>query len=136
MVMFERVIVVVSMFGLWFVVRHFFLRWQLRRAQHGKRELRGVTLGDGTPHIVYFWSAHCAQCEHTQKPILHRLLAKAGADTLRLTSICVDEEMELARLWGVQTLPTTCVVDSTGVIAHVNNGLASEGKLLRQLKLA
>lgn len=101
-------------------------RWQLARARSADkatpRRIRG-------PAVVYFWSADCQLCRTTQKPILERL------DGVALHSHQVEAFPDLAKAWGVTTLPTTFVVHAEGDIRHVNNGLVNEATLRRQLGL-
>ena len=92
-----------------------------------------VGLEPGKVSIVYFHSPSCAVCRTTQKPILERLLASVGGDRLHLASIDVSERVEIARAWGVSTVPSTYVIGSSGEVEHVNNGLASEPTLRRQV---
>jgi thiol-disulfide isomerase/thioredoxin len=105
-----------------------------RRQKHraGRARLL-VGLEPGKVSIVYFHSPSCVVCRTTQKPLLEGLLTRVGEDRLRLVSIDVSEKMEVARAWGVSTVPTTYVIGSDGEVEHVNNGLASEPALRRQV---
>jgi thiol-disulfide isomerase/thioredoxin len=104
--------------------------WQKRRAGRARWL---VGLEPGMVSIVYFHSPSCVVCRATQKPLLERLVTRVGEDRLRLVSIDVSERMEVARAWGVSTVPTTYVIGSNGQVEHVNNGLASEPALRRQV---
>jgi thiol-disulfide isomerase/thioredoxin len=105
-------------------------RWQKRRA----RRARSLLVPDtGKVSIVYFHSPSCGVCRASQKPILERLLARVGGDKLQLVAVDASERTEVAREWGVTTLPSTYVIGSNGEVAHVNNGLASEATLRRQV---
>lgn len=44
------------------------------------------------------------------------------------------EETDVAREWGVTTVPSIYVIDLEGEVAHVNNGLTSEPTLRRQVQ--
>lgn len=105
-------------------------RWQERKARRARPLLVPET---GKASIVYFHSPSCGACRASQRPILDRLLAEVGADKLQLVTVDASEKPEIAREWGVTTVPSTYVLDPTGEVAHVNNGLASEPKLRRQL---
>ncbi len=70
----------------------------------------------------------------TQKKILDEILAEYGKERLALTAYNTDEAPDVAKEWGVRTLPTTFLLDSTGVIRHVNNGLVVSGNLRKQLE--
>lgn len=105
-------------------------RWQRRKARRA-RSL--VALGSGKASIVYFHSPSCGVCRVSQRPVLDALLARVGADKVHLVAVDVTERTDVAREWGVTTVPSTYVIDPAGEVAHVNNGLASELTLMRQL---
>lgn len=84
--------------------------------------------------IVYFWSDGCPVCKGTQRPILEGILAEYGKERLTLTAYNIDEAPDVAKEWGVRTLPTTFLLDSTGTIRRVNNGLVVPGSLRKQLE--
>ncbi len=105
-------------------------RWQKRK---GRRARTLLVLESGKAAIVYFYSPSCGVCRVSQKPILDRLLAKVGASKVQLVTVDVNERTDLAREWGVTTLPTTYVLGPAGEVTHVNNGLATEPTLRRQL---
>jgi thiol-disulfide isomerase/thioredoxin len=104
--------------------------WQKRKARRARPLL---VLETGKVSIVYFHSPSCGVCRASQKPILERLLARVGTDKVRLVTVDVSEAADVAREWGVTTLPSTYVIDPAGDVAHVNNGLASEPTLRRQV---
>lgn len=133
--MYERFLIVIAVASLG-VAAFQLLRWlQLQRAQNAAVELNGLQLKAGTLHVVYFWSEHCPQCNSAQKPTLDRLLEGVGEKNIELIALRVEDYGDLARSWGVRTLPTTYVLDRQGNVSHVNNGLASESRLLQQLDL-
>ena len=105
-------------------------RWQKRKASRARQLL---SVGSGKISIVYFHSPSCGVCRISQKPILDSLLARVGASNLQLVPVDVTEKTDVAREWGVTTVPSTYVIDPAGEVAHVNNGLASELTLRRQM---
>jgi thioredoxin 1 len=84
--------------------------------------------------IVYFGSNGCAVCKRTQRPVLDKILAEYGNERLALTIYDVDESPDVAKEWRVMTLPTTFLLDSSGTIRHVNNGLVIPENLRKQLE--
>ena len=104
----------------------------IQRAQNAMQRL-GIT--PGIPTIVYFWSPRCQSCRNAQKPILERIVEEYGEKYLQLISYNVDESSDIAKAWGVMTIPTTFIIDQRGEILFVNAGLATDGVLHRQLKL-
>jgi thioredoxin-like negative regulator of GroEL len=132
----ERLLIVIAAASLGLAAFQLLRRLQLRRAQNATTGPGALQLKAGTRHIVYFWSEHCSQCKSAQKPTLDRLLERVGEANIELIALRVEDHGDLARSWGVRTLPTTYVLDHLGNVAHVNNGLASESRLLQQLDLA
>lgn len=86
----------------------------------------------GKPTILYFTTPDCTVCRTTQRPALARLQNLLG-DQLQLIEINAYEKPELARDWGVLSVPTTFVLDNQGHPLHVNHGVTSTDKLLQQL---
>ncbi len=70
----------------------------------------------------------------TQKKILEGILAEYGTEQLALTAYNIDEAPDVAKEWGVMTIPTTFLLDSAGTIRHVNNGLIVSENLRKQLE--
>lgn len=104
----------------------------IQRAQNAIQRL-GITPGILT--VVYFWSPRCHLCRNAQKPILERIVEEYGEKYLRLISYNADESSDIAKAWGVMSIPTTFVIDQSGEVLFVNIGLATDGVLHRQLKL-
>lgn len=99
--------------------------------------LRGRRLGleairPGVPAILYFTTPSCAPCKTIQRPALARLQARLG-DCLQVIEVDASVRTDLADYWGVLSVPTTFVIDSRGRPRCVNHGVASAGKLLRQI---
>jgi len=105
--------------------------WQRRKA--GRASALLLPPRSGMPSLVYFHSPSCGVCRASQKPILDRLTLHIGAGKLQLMVVDVSEKSDVARAWGVTTIPSTYVVGPAGEVVHVNNGLASEPTLRRQL---
>jgi thioredoxin 1 len=105
--------------------------WQKRKATRARTLL---SLEPGKVSLVYFHSRSCGVCRASQKPILERLLGRVGTDELRLVAVDVMEQPDVARRWGVTTVPSIYVVDPAGEVAHVNNGLTSEPTLRKQVQ--
>ena len=85
--------------------------------------------------IVYFTADFCTACKAQQRPALTRLREKWGAD-LQLIEIDVERQPELAKQWGVMSLPTTFVISQDGTTQSVNYGVAQTAQLNQQLNQA
>jgi thioredoxin len=56
------------------------------------------------PVIVDFWAEWCGPC-HAVAPVLDQI-AEERSDQLRLVKVNIDEEPDLARRFGVMSIPT------------------------------
>jgi thioredoxin 1 len=54
--------------------------------------------------IVDFWAEWCGPC-HAVAPVLDRIVAERD-DEVRLVKVNIDEEQELARRFGIVSIPT------------------------------
>ena len=85
------------------------------------------------PVLVYFTTPDCAPCKTIQRPAINRVSHVLGAD-LEVVEIDATERPDLAKAWGVMSVPTTFVLDTRGEARFVNNGVARAEKLLEQIK--
>jgi thiol-disulfide isomerase/thioredoxin len=117
--------IIVAALGLYWL----FNRWILARVSG---RARGLSPG-GQPAIVYFTTPGCAPCRTIQRPALDDLKARLG-ERLEIVEIDAAARPDLARDWGVLSVPTTFVIDSTGRSRYVNHGVADAEKLLGQVE--
>jgi thiol-disulfide isomerase/thioredoxin len=85
------------------------------------------------PVIVYFTTPDCAPCKTIQRPALDKLSSMFG-DGLKVVEIDATERPDLAKTWGVMSVPTTFLLDSHGEARYVNNGVARVEKLMEQIQ--
>jgi thiol-disulfide isomerase/thioredoxin len=85
------------------------------------------------PVLVYFTTPDCAPCKTVQRPAINRVSNLLG-DGLEVVEIDATERPDLAKAWGVMSVPTTFVLDTRGEARYVNNGVARAEKLLEQIQ--
>jgi thioredoxin-like negative regulator of GroEL len=85
------------------------------------------------PVIVYFTTPDCVPCKTIQRPALDKLTSTYG-DTFQVLEIDATERPDLAKTWGVMSVPTTFLLNSKGEARYVNNGVARAEKLMEQLQ--
>jgi len=85
------------------------------------------------PTIVYFTTPDCAPCKTVQRPALEKLTKLLG-EKLHIVEIDAAEHPDLAKTWGVMSVPTTFLLDSRGEARYVNNGVTRAEKLMEQIQ--
>jgi thioredoxin 1 len=86
------------------------------------------------PVLVYFTTPDCAPCKTVQRPAIDRVSNLLG-EKLEVIEINAYEQPDLAKTWGVMSVPTTFVLDARGEARYVNNGVARAEKLLEQIQM-
>ena len=85
------------------------------------------------PVLVYFTTPDCVPCKTVQRPAIERILSMLG-EQLEVIEINAYEQPDLAKSWGVMSVPTTFVLDARGEARYVNNGVVRAEKLLEQIQ--
>ncbi len=83
--------------------------------------------------IVYFTTPDCAPCKTVQRPALDRVSILFG-EKLHVVEIDATERPDLAKIWGVMSVPTTFLLNAKGEARYVNNGVARAEKLMEQIQ--
>jgi thiol-disulfide isomerase/thioredoxin len=119
-------IIAVGLFAYWL-----FNQRLLGRAQNLAVSLVGTL--PNKPMIVYFTTPDCALCKTVQRPALSKLLTLTG-DGVQLIEIDATQRPDLAKQWGVMSVPTTFILDARGEARYVNNGVTRVEKLMEQFQ--
>jgi thioredoxin len=90
-------------------------------------------LGSEQPVLVDFWAEWCGPC-HAVAPVLAQI-AEERNDQLRLVKVNIDEEPELARRYGVMSIPTMILFEA-GEAKAAAIGAQPKRMLERSLGLA
>jgi thioredoxin-like negative regulator of GroEL len=85
------------------------------------------------PVIVYFTTPDCAPCKTVQRPAIQKVTALLG-ENVQVVEIDATERPDLAKTWGVMSVPTTFLLDAKGEARFVNNGVTRAEKLMEQLQ--
>ena len=94
--------------------------------------LETLRVADGCPTILGFTGEYCLPCRTQQHPALESLRAHWG-DALHVVEVDALERADLARQYGVLTVPTTVVLDGARNVVAINYGVASAEKLHSQI---
>jgi thiol-disulfide isomerase/thioredoxin len=96
-----------------------------RRPPSRLERLDLAALGVGGPAVVQFTSATCGPC----KAAAPRLAAAAGRGGVAFTQVDVGERPDVARAYGIRTLPTIVVAGPGGRVTGSWTVLPSDGLL-------
>jgi thiol-disulfide isomerase/thioredoxin len=86
----------------------------------------------GRLRILYFTTPDCVPCKTIQRPALQQVLQTLG-NRLEVLEINTYEQPDLARQWGVLSVPTTYILDAQGKPRHVNHGVTVAQRLIAQI---
>jgi thiol-disulfide isomerase/thioredoxin len=126
-----RIAMTVGIIILGLVVYQLTNRVVLTRAHSQAGQMRSVQ--NGKPAILYFTTPDCVVCKTSQRPALFRLQERLG-DEVQVIEVDAYEKPDMAKTWGVMSVPTTFILDAEGKARHVNHGVTSTEKLIEQVR--
>ena len=113
-----------------------FAYWLINQRLLGRASQNVFTLFKKLPNkpvLVYFTTPDCAPCKTVQRPAIDRVSDLLG-EKLAVVEIDATQRPDLAKTWGVMSVPTTFLLDARGEARYVNNGVARAEKLLEQIE--
>ncbi len=84
------------------------------------------------PAVLYFTTSTCGQCRLRQTPILRRLEAEWG-EAVHVCTIDAVAYQDLARHFGIFTVPSTVVLAADRRVVAINHGLVEAARLREQV---
>lgn len=90
-----------------------------------------VVIDAKKPVLVDFWASWCNPCR-MQTPVIEELADEVG-DKAIVAKINVDEQLELARIFSVRSIPTLAVFKD-GKVVNRRSGFTPKAELLAMLK--
>jgi len=89
---------------------------------------------DGRRTLVAFSTPSCAACRTAQAPAIKAVEQQLGAAEIRVIKVDASKQPEVARAFGVLTVPTTVVLEPAGRVVAINQGFAPSRRLIEQLQ--
>jgi thioredoxin-like negative regulator of GroEL len=91
---------------------------------------------DGRRALVAFSTPSCAACRTAQAPAIQVAEQQLGRSSVRIIRVDASRQPEVARAFGVLTVPSTVVLEPAGRVVAVNQGFAPSRRLIEQLQSA
>lgn len=134
----ERLAVVVLIVAVVAVAVFAIRSWNARRVrQLVNRAPLWHALGeapDGRRTLIAFSTPSCAACHSAQAPAIETVEQQLGEAQLRVIKVDASTQPEVARAFGVLTVPSTVVLEPAGGVVAVNQGFAPSRRLIEQLQ--
>jgi thioredoxin-like negative regulator of GroEL len=138
----ERVLVLVVLAAVVAAAVFIAREWSRRRVHSLTKVGGGETwhnLGeqpDGRRALVSFSTPSCAACHTAQAPAVKAVESQLGREAVRVIKIDAARQPDVARAFGVLTVPSTIVLAPGGQVVAVNQGFAPSRRLVEQLQRA
>lgn len=89
---------------------------------------------DGRRTLVAFSTPSCAACHTAQAPAIKAVEQQLGAAEIRVIKVDASKQPEVARAFGVLTVPSTVVLEPAGRVVAINQGFTPSRRLIEQLQ--
>ena len=67
---------------------------------------------EAAPKLVFFHSPRSGRCRRVEGFVAQVLQHRRNHDSVELVFVSVDERGDLAELFGIETVPTLCVIEN------------------------
>jgi thiol-disulfide isomerase/thioredoxin len=85
--------------------------------------------------VIAFSTPSCAACHAAQSPAIEHARAELAEVDIRRIDVDVARQPEVARLFGILTVPSTVIIGPHGTrIVAVNQGFTPSARLVEQLQ--